>query len=112
MKGGAEPRRFAVLILSATGAAEALSFSAAAVARSWTLVRVFFFAEGTLLATSDAAITPWRELQRQAGSGDLWVCASSLARRQGDVVATGVSTGGLVQLAELADGSNLMLTFH
>ena len=98
--------------MSAAGAAEARSFSAAAIARGWTLVRVFFFAEGTLLAASDAEIAPWRELQQQAQSGDLWVCASALARRGGGAVAAGVRSGGLVQLAELAGESDLILPFH
>ena len=112
MKGGAQPLRFAVLVMSAAGAAEAYSFSAAAIARGWTLLRVFFFAEGAPLATSDAGIAPWRELLQQAPSSDLWVCATALARRGNGVPAAGVKSGGLVRLAELTDSSDLILPFH
>ena len=87
-------------------------FSAAAIARGWTLLRVFFFAEGTLLATSEAEIAPWRELRQQARSGDLWVCATSLTRRGGGAPAAGVKAGGLVQLAEMANETDLILPFH
>ena len=104
MKGGAKPLRFSVLVRSADGTAEALRFSTAAIERGWTLLRVFFLAEGTLLATSDADLAPWYELQRQARSGDLWVCASSLARRGGGAPAAGVKAGGLRQLASLIAG--------